>query len=79
MREFVTRHKFHIRALEKTLRLLENDSITPEQVEEMQDDLDYYIESNQDPDFYYDDEQIYEPVGLTSEGCFFVILIFLKN
>jgi CCR4-NOT transcription complex subunit 3 len=78
LRDFITRHKFHVRALEKTLRLLENDSITPEQVEAMQDDLDYYLESNQDPDFYYDDEQIYEPVGLTTEGLLLFAVVVVR-
>jgi CCR4-NOT transcription complex subunit 3 len=65
--DFIKRHKFHERALEKTLRMLENESVMPSQVEEMQEDLNYYLESNQEPDFFYDDEQIYEPVGLTTE------------
>jgi hypothetical protein len=57
--------------------MLENESVSPSQVEEMQEgtvfssdwyfhasnrilvDLNYYLESNQDPDFFYDDEQVY--------------------
>mmetsp|Transcript_65003 Transcript_65003/g.153629 ORF Transcript_65003/g.153629 Transcript_65003/m.153629 type:complete len:588 (+) Transcript_65003:41-1804(+) len=59
----VTRHRFHIRNLEHTLRLLENDQVSPEQVAALKDDIDYYVESNQDPDFVENDD-VYEQLGL---------------
>jgi len=67
LREVQERHNFHTTNLEQLLRLLENESITPEDVDEIKDGVEYYIESNmEDPDFY-DDDTIYDDIKALSE------------
>ncbi|KAL6539840.1 hypothetical protein OROHE_011611 [Orobanche hederae] len=53
----IARHKAHIMKLELILRLLDNDELSPEQVNDVKDFLDDYVESNQEDfdefsDFY---------------------------
>lgn len=43
----ITRHKDHIIKLELILRLLDNDELSPEQVNDVKDFLDDYVERNQ--------------------------------
>ena len=43
----ITRHKAHIMKLELILRLLDNDELSPEQVNDVKDFLDDYVERNQ--------------------------------
>ncbi|GME82078.1 unnamed protein product [[Candida] boidinii] len=63
LQEFTESHKFHLEKLENILRLLENGSIEPEQIKKLQEDIQYYVESNQDDDFFEDDT-IYDELGL---------------
>ncbi|XP_059647301.1 general negative regulator of transcription subunit 3 isoform X2 [Cornus florida] len=44
----IVRHKAHIMKLELILRLLDNDELSPEQVNDVKDFLDDYVERNQD-------------------------------
>ncbi|KMZ64144.1 CCR4-NOT transcription complex subunit 3 [Zostera marina] len=44
----IARHKAHIMKLELILRLLDNDELSPEQVNDVKDFLDDYVERNQD-------------------------------
>ncbi|GMI09432.1 hypothetical protein TrLO_g6841 [Triparma laevis f. longispina] len=63
----VTNHKFHIDKLESIARLVMNDSLAAEPVDEIKDDLDFYLEAYaDDPDFLesYDEEFYYENLGL---------------
>lgn len=60
------RNRHHINRLELMLRLLENDHLEPERVMEIKEDVQYYIECNQEPDFE-EDEFIYEDLGLEDE------------
>jgi len=53
------RHHYHLNCLEKILRMWENDQIQKQQIEEIKDSVDYYVENNQDADFV-EDETIYE-------------------
>ena len=43
----ISRHKSHIMKLELILRLLDNDELSPEQVNDVKDFLDDYVERNQ--------------------------------
>lgn len=71
--ELIERHKWHILMLESVLRHLENDNIDVEQINEIKDDIDYYVESNQDPNFIEDDT-FYDILGLDDmEDSFAVI------
>ncbi|RKP25855.1 Not1 N-terminal domain, CCR4-Not complex component-domain-containing protein, partial [Syncephalis pseudoplumigaleata] len=64
--ECVQRHKWHMGRLELILRLLENGNISSEQVQRIRDDVEYYVENNQDPDFA-EDEEIYDELNLEAE------------
>ncbi|RYR54036.1 hypothetical protein Ahy_A06g029283 isoform B [Arachis hypogaea] len=44
----ITRHKAHIKKCEFILRLLDNDELSPEQVNDVKDFLDDYVERNQE-------------------------------
>lgn len=62
------RHRWHIEKLEIILRMLENGTISPDSVNTIQDDVQYYVESNQDVDFAEDDE-IYNELNLDEEDA----------
>lgn len=60
------RHKWHIEQMDRMVRMIENDTLAPESVMEIQDDIQYYVESNQEVDFA-EDEAIYEELNLVSD------------
>lgn len=71
--DLIERHKWHISMLESVLRHLENANVSVEQVNEIKDDVEYYVESNQDPGFVEDDT-MYDVLGLDDiEDSFAVI------
>ncbi|MCH95323.1 general negative regulator of transcription subunit 3-like, partial [Trifolium medium] len=51
----ITRHKAHIKKCELVLRLLDNDELSPEQVNDVKDFLDDYVERNQEDFDEFDD------------------------
>lgn len=57
------RHNFHLDGLEKLLRMWENEAIERDSVEGVKDDIDYYVDNNQDDDFM-ENETIYDDLGL---------------
>ncbi|OLY82812.1 General negative regulator of transcription subunit 3 [Smittium mucronatum] len=69
LNERVERHKYHIMCLERVQRLLENESLSTEQVEEMQEDVNYYVDEN-DEDEFVEDEFIYDHLNLDNEDLF---------
>ncbi|KAI9469233.1 Not1 N-terminal domain, CCR4-Not complex component-domain-containing protein [Coemansia mojavensis] len=70
--ERVERHKFHIRCLERIQRLLENDGLSTEQVQRIQEDVNYYVEEN-DNDEFLEDEYIYDELPLDDDDPLFAI------
>ncbi|XP_015164528.1 general negative regulator of transcription subunit 3 isoform X3 [Solanum tuberosum] len=61
----ITRHKAHIMKLELILRLLDNDELSPEQVNDVKDFLDDYVERNQeDFDEFSDVDELYSTLPL---------------
>mmetsp|Transcript_11655 Transcript_11655/g.24865 ORF Transcript_11655/g.24865 Transcript_11655/m.24865 type:complete len:668 (+) Transcript_11655:181-2184(+) len=64
--QHLTSHKFHMSKLEGIMRLVRNDRISAEVVDEVKEDLEYYVESHEDDDYMmaYDEEGFYEPLGL---------------
>lgn len=64
--ESLERHKWHIDRLEIILRKLENGDVSPEAIENIREDIKYYVESNQEVDFAEDDE-IYDELNLDYE------------
>ncbi|KAJ8327195.1 general negative regulator of transcription subunit 5 [Batrachochytrium dendrobatidis] len=61
--KIIERHKHHQTTLEIVLRMMDNGNLKLEEVASVQDDVAYYVESNQDPDFE-EDEGIYEGLNL---------------
>ncbi|XP_057951363.1 uncharacterized protein LOC131146087 isoform X2 [Malania oleifera] len=61
----IARHKAHIMKLELILRLLDNDELSPEQVNDVKDFLDDYVERNQE-DFeeFSDVDDLYSSLPL---------------
>lgn len=61
----ITRHKAHIIKLELILRLLDNDELSPEQVNDVKEFLDDYVERNQE-DFeeFSDVDELYSTLPL---------------
>ncbi|GMH08250.1 hypothetical protein Nepgr_010090 [Nepenthes gracilis] len=61
----ITRHKAHIMKLELILRLLDNDELNPEQVNDVKDFLEDYVERNQeDFDEFSDVDELYNSLPL---------------
>ncbi|XP_009791159.1 uncharacterized protein LOC107822036 isoform X1 [Nicotiana tabacum] len=61
----IVRHKAHIMKLELILRLLDNDELSPEQVNDVKDFLDDYVERNQeDFDEFSDVDELYSTLPL---------------
>ncbi|XP_066538777.1 CCR4-NOT transcription complex subunit 3a isoform X2 [Hoplias malabaricus] len=63
LKRLIERHRYHIRMLETILRMLDNDSIQVEAIHKIKDDVEYYIDSSQDPDFE-ENEFIYDDLDL---------------
>lgn len=59
------RYRWHQQQMELALRLLANEELDPGDVREIQDDISYFVDSNQDPDFV-EDESIYDQLNLQS-------------
>ncbi|OAC99113.1 hypothetical protein MUCCIDRAFT_74712 [Mucor lusitanicus CBS 277.49] len=66
LEHFIERDRWHINRLELILRLLENDQLSPDRVLAIQDDVQYYLECNQEPDFE-EDELVYDDLNLEEE------------
>lgn len=64
--QHLTSHKFHMSKLEGIMRLVRNDRISAEVVDEVKEDLEYYVESHEEDDYMmaYDEEGFYEMLGL---------------
>ncbi|KAH9513143.1 CCR4-NOT transcription complex, subunit 3 [Bulinus truncatus] len=57
------KHKFHIVTLEKIMRQVDNDKLAVDKIKELRDDIEYYMESNQDPTFQ-ENPYIYDDLDL---------------
>ncbi|XP_008796583.2 CCR4-NOT transcription complex subunit 3-like isoform X2 [Phoenix dactylifera] len=61
----ITRHRAHILKLELILRLLDNDELSPDQVNDVKDFLEDYVERNQeDFDEFSDVDELYSALPL---------------
>mmetsp|Transcript_5552 Transcript_5552/g.7197 ORF Transcript_5552/g.7197 Transcript_5552/m.7197 type:complete len:573 (-) Transcript_5552:50-1768(-) len=52
---FLERHMYHSKVLEIILRRLENETLSVEEVDEVRDSVEDYLENYRDPDFFEDD------------------------
>src|SRR6185437_4028286 len=48
-KEMTEQHKYHTKQLETLIRMLDNDTVEVDQIKNIKDDVEYYIESCQDP------------------------------
>lgn len=60
--ESIQRHLYHINNLENILKLLQNDEMSSSKLNEYKDDILYYVENNNDPDFIEYDT-LYQDMG----------------
>ncbi|CAO3565495.1 unnamed protein product [Mortierella alpina] len=72
LEEKIERHKWHQGRLELILRLLENGQIETDKVTAIQEDVNYYVDENLDPDFA-EDEEIYTDLNLEEEEDFYTV------
>lgn len=66
IQDLMERHSWHGSKLESALRNLQNGLLEADAIMELKDDIDYYLDSNQDPDFMEDDA-IYDSLDLVGE------------
>lgn len=66
LHEKVVRHKFHIDMLERCLRALENETVSPQEMDDIKEEVEYYVESHEDPDFQ-ENEYLYEDFDLEAD------------
>ncbi|CAK9877151.1 unnamed protein product [Sphagnum jensenii] len=65
LEDSIARHKLHIQKLELMLRLLDNDELSPEQVNDVKDFVEDYVERNQDNfEEFADVDEIYQSLPL---------------
>lgn len=62
----IEKHRYHILQLEHILRMLDNETLEVDSVNAVKDDVEYYIDTCQEPDFL-DDEGIYDDLDLENE------------
>uniref|UniRef100_A0A671LPB9 CCR4-NOT transcription complex subunit 3 n=1 Tax=Sinocyclocheilus anshuiensis TaxID=1608454 RepID=A0A671LPB9_9TELE len=63
LKRMIERHRYHIRMLETILRMLDNDSVQVDAIRKIKDDVEYYLDSSQDPDFE-ENEFLYDDIDL---------------
>uniref|UniRef100_A0A8C2KE07 CCR4-NOT transcription complex, subunit 3b n=1 Tax=Cyprinus carpio TaxID=7962 RepID=A0A8C2KE07_CYPCA len=63
LKRMIERHRYHIRMLETILRMLDNDSVQVDSIRKIKDDVEYYLDSSQDPDFE-ENEFLYDDIEL---------------
>jgi len=65
---YISYHKYHISKLEGIMRLVNNDRLDVQPVDDIREDLDYYLEAHEDDDYLmsYDEEMFYESLELDS-------------
>lgn len=58
--ERLARSKYHEAKLQQLLRLLDNDELSPEDIDAVQDDVQAYVEGNTDEDYVEEFEELYD-------------------
>lgn len=61
------KHLYHIKQLETIMRMVDNDAIPIDQIKKIKEDVEYYVDCNQDPDFEENDF-IYDELDLEDVG-----------
>ena len=68
----IEKHKYHQLKLEAILRMIDNGKLDPEQVEDVKEDVEYYVKKNNDDDFE-ENEYMYENLNLEEAEEIFAI------
>lgn len=68
LKGWLEKHRFHITRLETLMRMVDNDAIDVDQIRKIKDDIEYYVDSSQDPDFE-ENEYIYDDLDLDDVGA----------
>ena len=55
------KHRDHVQKLETLLRMLDNETVDINQIKDIKEDVEYYIENCQDPEFIEND-MLYEDI-----------------
>jgi CCR4-NOT transcription complex subunit 3 len=64
LKECILRHEHHVEMLERVLRAIDNEQVTPKQCnDELRDNVEFYIEESQEGGDY-DDEGMYDSLNL---------------
>lgn len=67
LRQHQDKHKYHIEMLEKIMRRVDNDKLAVDKIKELKDDIEYYVESCQDPSFE-ENSYMYDDLDLGDIG-----------
>jgi len=59
----IERHEHHVEMLEKVLRAVDNEAISIEEANDLQEQVEYYVDNIQEPD-YMEDEEMYDHLDL---------------
>uniref|UniRef100_S4RWF1 CCR4-Not complex component Not N-terminal domain-containing protein n=1 Tax=Petromyzon marinus TaxID=7757 RepID=S4RWF1_PETMA len=62
------RHRWHVGKLETLLRMLDNQTVEVDAIRKIRDDVEYYADSSQDPDFE-ENEFIYDDINMDEIGA----------
>lgn len=68
---FNARNNFHLERIEQVIHFIKQNKVDPESIWVIQEDLSFYVESNQEPDFIYDDtlyDEIYKEAKENEEN-----------
>lgn len=68
---FNARNNFHRERIEQVIHFIKQNKVDPESIWVIQEDLSFYVESNQEPDFIYDDtlyDEIYKEAKENEEN-----------
>ncbi|GFU38228.1 CCR4-NOT transcription complex subunit 3 [Nephila pilipes] len=57
------KHKYHINRLEALLRMLDNGTVEVDQIKKIKDDVEYYRDCSQEPDFH-ENEYLYDDLNV---------------
>lgn len=64
---FMNQNRFHMEKLETTIQYIKENRVDPQSVKLIQEDITFYLESNQEPDFV-NDESLYDEILKEAES-----------
>eukprot|EP01132_Coremiostelium_polycephalum_P006754 gene6754-8376_t len=64
LQKYLQNHKYHQKALECLLRMLEVDKVTSDDIESLKDSIDCYLDGYEDENQYEDPEDVYNEFNL---------------